>query len=592
MRSKRELLASLGAAIVGFTVVGPSPTLTAQAAGTTITVDTSRTVGTLPADVLGLSFEADRLHQTPGFDPSQGNIAALMQNLGPSVIRIGANAVDRLAFWDPSGAPLPSWATTPVTPTDLDRVARLSAATGWHTELAVNLGHEDPTSIGSEAKAAASAFAAHPGSDLRDMECGNEPNLFVGSGLRPTGWGYPQFTATDFPECVNAIGNSAPVAGPNTNGGAWEPAFANDEHNRVIELHDQQYSLHGGPKTTATLTQLLSAATDSTETSTAAPLITDASNVGLRMRRDETNSVNIGGVHGVSDVYGTSLWAVDYILLLARAGISGFNFNGTLGQCGQPEGGSGWIYYYTPLCAASAGDLSAGILAPQPVYYGLLMAHQMGAGQFLPVTLSTTANLTAYAITASDGTTRVMVVDKDPTTAGPVSTSVNIGAAFTGAADELQMTGSSLTSSTGIAIQGASVGRDGHFTVGAPTQLTVSGGAVSLTIPSGSATLLTFRSRPNPTVSSPPVDPTATATGGGQATVQWSAPADDGGSPVQAYSIYQWGSDRSQRMYETFGTSVTATGLSPGTYYIYTITAWNGVGWSGWSAWSNWALAS
>src|SRR5579859_869754 len=104
MRSKSGFFASLGAAILGLSLVGPAPALTAQAAGTTITVDTSRTTGDLPPDVLGLSFEADRLHQTPGFDPSQGNLAPLMENLGPSVIRIGANAVDRLAFWDPSGA--------------------------------------------------------------------------------------------------------------------------------------------------------------------------------------------------------------------------------------------------------------------------------------------------------------------------------------------------------------------------------------------------------------------------------------------------------------------------------------------------------
>src|SRR5579859_2705091 len=217
-------------------LLASSAPLPAQAAAATVSVDPTRTTGTLPADVLGLSYEADRLTTVPGFDPSQGNIAALLSNLGSSHVRIGAGAVDYFVYWNPSGGPLPSWAKTSLKPADLVRLAQLSAATGWKVELGVNLGHEDPTLIADEAKSAATAFAGQPGSQLADMECGNEPNGY-GGRVRPAGYGYTQYVP-DFLACVNAIGSNAPVAGPNTNGGAFEPAFANGQHSHVNLLTD------------------------------------------------------------------------------------------------------------------------------------------------------------------------------------------------------------------------------------------------------------------------------------------------------------------------------------------------------------------
>lgn len=83
-----------------------------------------------------------------------------------------------------------------------------------------------------------------------------------------------------------------------------------------------------------------------------------------------------------------------------------------------------------------------------------------------------------------------------------------------------------------------------------------------------------------------------TAQGGGQAVVTWTAPANNGGSPITAYAAYIYGSDGSSQILESTGTSTAVTGLSPGTYYAFTVTAYNASGWGAWSAWSPWLQAT
>jgi hypothetical protein len=485
-RTRRLCLAGLAAAglvTASWPAMVGLPAAAAPAA--TVTVAESQTVGTLQPGVLGLSYEADRLATRPGFDPTRGNIAPLLQTLGTGNIRIGAGAVDHFVFWNPSGGPLPSWALTSIGPADVSRLASLAQATGWKVELDVNLGHPDYAGMGSEAQAAVQAL----GGQLVGMGCGNEPNLFAGGGLRPRGYGYAQFKP-EFERCAAALaGAGAPVVGPDTNGGRFEPPFSQQERSRVSLLTDQQYTLGGGPGSTATLTQLLSAASVSSELSRITPLLADARAARLPLRRDETNSANGGGVHGLSDVYGAALWAIDYTLLLAQQGVQGFNFHGTIGQCGHAEQDHR-VRFYTPLCAASAADLAAGMLTPQPVFYGLLMVHLLGPGQFVRTSVSSTGNVTAYSVRGGDGRTRVMVVDKDATSGGTAS--VTLSAGTESVAHVLNLTAPSLTSTSGIAVQGAAVDRSGRFTPGPPVTVPGGGGRFTIPVHAGSAALVTL----------------------------------------------------------------------------------------------------
>ena len=79
------------------------------------------------------------------------------------------------------------------------------------------------------------------------------------------------------------------------------------------------------------------------------------------------------------------------------------------------------------------------------------------------------------------------------------------------------------------------------------------------------------------TVPGPPVIGTATA-GDGQATVTFSAPASDGGSPILSYTALSNPGSKSGFCSGAACTSITITGLANGTSYTFTVAATNGVG--------------
>jgi FtsP/CotA-like multicopper oxidase with cupredoxin domain len=87
------------------------------------------------------------------------------------------------------------------------------------------------------------------------------------------------------------------------------------------------------------------------------------------------------------------------------------------------------------------------------------------------------------------------------------------------------------------------------------------------------------------TAPSPPLAVTAAA-GVGSATVTWTAPAANGGSPVQSYDATASGVG-GQTCHTTTALTCNVTGLTPGTTYTFTVTATNVNGTSGPSAPSN-----
>jgi hypothetical protein len=76
-----------------------------------------------------------------------------------------------------------------------------------------------------------------------------------------------------------------------------------------------------------------------------------------------------------------------------------------------------------------------------------------------------------------------------------------------------------------------------------------------------------------------PTEPTnvVAVAGDGQATVSWTAPADDGGSAIESYSIVASPSG-TITVVDVSQLSVTVTGLTNGTEYTFIVTATNGIG--------------
>jgi hypothetical protein len=465
-------------------VIGNTP-LASQAA---VTVDeTQPTNEQLPPDFIGLSYEArDDLFSSDKLT-TQGNLPALLSTLSSNGnLRIGGSTVDWLS-------PYPNKNMEP-----LSQLALLTQKTNWEVELAVNLASlvqkkislNDYTSlISQEASDASNLLGPH----LKAFVCGNEPQYY---GAKPS-YHYAVYLGY-FDDCKKAIRQKAPasaVAGPDvltTDGDSlkWITNFIRDEHSSVSMITQHLYPI--GWKTGSTIQDLLSSQTDSSEIDAISNTVSSAATHNLPLRLDETNSALHGGIDGISNVYASALWAVDYMLLMAEHGVAGVNFHGKLAVCESPKAHAKYHYYYTPLCATSVADEQNHIFTPQPIYYGMLFINLVGTGKFLPVTVSSpNNNITAYALQGSDGKTRVVLVEKDDSSKRPVNVTLKAGTS-SGYAQVITLTGSSLTGRQGVKIQGARVDRDGHFTSGSPDRIRGNNGTYTINLKSGSAALITL----------------------------------------------------------------------------------------------------
>ncbi|GIH20944.1 glycosyl hydrolase family 79 C-terminal domain-containing protein [Rugosimonospora africana] len=445
-------------------VVPAAPAATTAA----VSIDPLHTTGQLPADYLGLSFEAAIL-PTQVLDSSRGNLVNLMRTLSTSGhLRFGGNSMDARTWWQPGGRTVPSYATTVVSRPDLDRLDALSRAAGWKVELGVNLKYLDTVSVADEAGYARTTL----GSQLLGVECGNEPDLYAGYSYSTY---LPQWQS-----CANAVGTQTPLIGPNWSG-VIPGQFLDDEGSRLSFAAAHYYPLSNCGGTTATVSDLLSTGTATNETLRFATDVSLSLARGRSFRMDETNSSACGGTPGVSNVYASSLWSIEYLLNGAQQGVTGMNLHGSLDVCGSN---------YAAICATSASNLSGNVFSAAPLYYGMLMVSRLGAGSFLPVGVSS-GSVKAYAVRGADGNTRVLLLDKDAVGGAPVSVQVK-GLTGSGPATAVTMTGASLTAgASGIHVQGAQVGADGTIAIPAGTSVPAASGAYTVSVPTGSAVVLT-----------------------------------------------------------------------------------------------------
>jgi len=466
------VLALAGAAATGATG-------SAQAATSTITVQ-SGSGPTLRDDFIGLSFEASIL-ASPAL--TSGNLAQYLKTLGPGVMRFGGNFVDT-TFWTAKGEKAPSWAVTTLTPADLTRLKQLAQASGWKVILGVNLKHPDPARAADEAAHAKSIL----GAALMAIEIGNEPNYYPGYS--------PAKLWSDYQRYRKAINQAAPgvgLVGPETGSAPAAVTYLQDFAKREqgnVDLF--ALTTHFYPacarNTTVTIADLLSPAFHDKIKARAQILVDAAGPLKIPAIMDEANSVSCEGEDGVSDVYASSLWAVDDELLIASMGIRGEYFHSAIAKCGAPKP---FYKAYTPFCAPSDADAAAGRLRAQPEYYGLLMLQQVGTGTFVPLANSDTGTLRAYAV--RNGTRLRLVLDnlQDPASNGNRTVTVHLGAAYT-QGDFLRLTGPALNAKSGISLGGHTVGLDGTFAGTDKTPLTVSGSTLTLSLPPGTATLVTL----------------------------------------------------------------------------------------------------
>jgi hypothetical protein len=431
-----------------------------------VTVNPGMKVGALPSGFVGLSYEKSHLTNS-FFTGSNAPLIAMLKLLGPSVLRLGGNSVDATT-WQ-AGAPPTTGGTigTMIGTADVDSLLDFLNATGWKTIYAVGLKKSTPAAAATEATYAAGKL----GSTLIGFEIGNEIDLY--------GLAYSQLVGNwngEADAIVAAVPNAV-LTGPATAGHNLIPQFAKDEASR-ISLLTQHYYRGDGHAASSTLAELLAPDPGLLSMLQVMSTAVSTNHIANGYRIDECNSFYNHGSPGVSNTLGSALWVIDYLFTNALNGSSGVNFHG-----GGPGQDGSTPFLYTPIQEANGAVTGA-----QPIFYGMLLVTLMGTGDLVATTAQAgSLNFTGYAVHSSDGSTNVVLVNKDATSA--VQASVDIGASV-GTASAVYLQGASLTATDGVTLAGAGISPAGAWSPNAPWALAVAGHVVTATVPPASAVLI------------------------------------------------------------------------------------------------------
>jgi len=456
-----------------------SPALSAKAS---VSVDPYAAIGpVVAADFLGLSFEASNLPNVAGYADS-GDLVNLLRSLGQGVMRFGGFSVDNEAGWADETA-APAWSHTTITPQDLGGIAALARATGWRVLLGVTFGHYEPAAAAQEAQVAQSAL----GASLAGIAIGNEPDRFVADGLRTSPWSFADY-ASEAQAYATAIAAAAPgvqIVGPDASSSEALPWWLGDtaaaEHPALLTAH--YYPLTKCEAYAPKLGQLLSPLTRASESAllTRLSALAVASRTPLRM--DETNNVSCRGQPGVSNVFASALWAVDYVARAMTSGIAGLNFHDLIAE----------PLSYSPLVAGDPQELASGALHANPEWYALLLAQRLLGDR--PVQARVAGGdrtLTAGAFLAPNGSVELVLVDFAPSGAQRLRVRLGLSRSFR-AGPILRLTAPGLRATSGVALGGRGVSAQGTWSPVARLPY-VSGrpGSLELRMPAGSAALVTL----------------------------------------------------------------------------------------------------
>jgi len=445
---KSALGAALAVLMAGTVFGGASAFAATPPTSTPVTVSVDSARGSqIDSGFAGFSYEKNQVGADL-FDVSNTNLVNLFRLLGPNVIRIGGNQVDRVN-WNAAG---PGGNILEVAPSDVTKLAGFLRATNWKVIYGVNLKLNTSANAANEAQFAAQAL----GNTLQAFEIGNEPDFYDTQA---------QYEAA-FSQYVGAIKAVVPDAsfdGPGlAKGVQYAAAFGTDEKaNSLTILSDHTYI---DSAANANIPEMMASnAPGGKLQNTEVGMQKAQTTSGIAAwRMTETNSFFNGGALGVSDTAAASLWSLDYMSGIAAHGGVGINFHG------------GGTSKYTPITFAC--NTVTGV---QGVYYGQLLWVLAGTGAYHSATVSGSPDVTSWGIGRN-----VFVNNKGAT---PVTATITLPS-FALVAAAFTMTAPSL-GSTAITIGGAAVSASGAFHP-VPHVMPVFGTKITVTVPAGSAVLV------------------------------------------------------------------------------------------------------
>jgi hypothetical protein len=381
-----------------------------------ISIDTAHPGLTISPTFMGFSHEWSVAQQLMGSSTATSGAnpiyRQLIQNLlasggGPFVLRVGGNSTDE---------------TTKPKPGAMEPFAQLASDLGATFILGVNLGADNRSLAIDQAQA---DIRGMPDGSLQAIEIGNEPDLYHDNGHRPPGYTYADYTS-EFADWRAAIEPLLP-RGAGLMGPSWSsattlknlPDFLDREAPYLTLVSHHWYAgtqCNGKTNPSDYLLRPQAATSGAAAVQGSVPV---AHQRGLPFRIGEMNSVSCGGETGVSDVFASALWALDSMFELAHVGVDGVNIH---------TGNGGGYALFSFATDTSSGTPTYTLTSVRPEYYGLLLFERAApaGSQLLPVAMSSTANVKAWATRDASGDLRVIVINKDESATGDVVIQTNL----------------------------------------------------------------------------------------------------------------------------------------------------------------------
>ena len=485
----RGLRASAAAATTGSTAT------TATTSSVTASVGSTPTGQAMPSGYVGVSIEFSALHEYTGRDSAKVNpiLVSLLRALAPGqspVIRIGGNSEDR-SWWPVRNTIPPRGVRYTLTPDWLAGAHTLAAALNARMIPGVNLAADRPALAAAEARALVQGIGRRY---IDAIEIGNEPDVysvfpwFSGrKGLsyyaRPTDYDVSLYSH-DFSRWAGMMPN-VPLAGPAFAELTWLDGLGQfiSSEPRLHEVTIHRYPLRacvtdpiapGYP----TIPALLSDNSSVAMAQSLAPYVQVAHNTNLPFRVGEMNSAACTGKMGVSNTFASALWVLDTLFNFASVGVDGVNVH-TLPNAPYE------LFSFTD----TQGRWRAFV---HPEYYGMLLFAQAfpPGAQLLPVS-APPGPVKIWATRTSTGRTRVVLINKSTST--PASVNLTVPAAG-GRASLEWLRAPKVSSVSGVSLGGRSFGTAAPSgTLGSmkTVPITATAGSYSITLPAGSAAMLT-----------------------------------------------------------------------------------------------------
>lgn len=446
---------------------------TGPTASATISVARGTTVGRLAPNYAGFSFEKSHLTDN-FFTGTNAPLIALFKLLGSGgSLRLGGHDVDS-RHWRATATPAAAGQTsTYVGTADVDALAAFLDATGWKVIYGLNLQSE---TTADDDVAEATYVSQKTGANLHSFEIGNE----WGSNLEPR-W-------ETFAAAIKSAVPSAREAGPGACCGTGFPlSFAKTEAGKVTLLTYHHY-VGAAASANATAATLLGPDNGLISDTKALAAAAAVNNIPEGFRWGEINSFSGHGKAGVSNAYVSALWGIDDMLVSAQNGATGVNYHGG-GQnmdgnnCPNGPSSCGLPFYYSPITESNSQVTGAA-----PLFYAMLFISRAGTGAMFKTSGSTGGlNVSSYAIGQADGSTNIVLLNKD-TTVG-LSARVDVGAAVV-SATAIYLQGPSLSATTGVTLAGSGISSTGVWAPKPAYALTAEGNVVTVIVPPASAALI------------------------------------------------------------------------------------------------------